>query len=98
MQIIKGIQNRLRIRFWRIYRIYLTLAHYKKKKWLITRKGQCNKCGACCVGCKLWNPETKLCNDFELAKKIECDLFPICPLDQKRLGVENVCGYYWEKK
>ena len=99
MKIIKGIKNRIISKTWKYYKFYLyNFNRGKLKRDLAARKGRCDRCGRCCVGCILYNEETKLCNDWKIAVMIGCDLYPINLFDQKRLGVENVCGYYWEKK
>lgn len=98
MRIIQGIRNRIIARTGKIYRIYMyTLGHYKLKKYITTRKGKCKKCGACCSGCNFLDKKTNLCKDFEIAKQMGCVLFPISPFDQKRVGVEKICGFYWDK-
>ena len=98
--IIQGIKNRLLFRFGGIYRFYLLhINRGKLKKYLATRKGKCNNCGACCGDCKMLYEKDgkKFCKNFEIAKQIGCVLFPISPFEKKRLGLQDKCGFYWEK-
>lgn len=99
MRIIQGIRNRIIARIGKAYRIYMySIGHYKLKKYITARKGKCKKCGSCCSGCDFLDKKTNLCKDFEIAKQIGCTVYPISRFDQVRNGVEDVCGYYWEKK
>ena len=94
MKIIKGIKNRFYTKIWDLYKFYLlNFRRNKLKHFLKTRKGYCNKCGSCCKYCECL--EGNHCKIWKHSITIGCKDFPLCPLDKKRLGVENVCSYYW---
>lgn len=98
MRIIQGIKNRLIARAGKYYRLWMyTFGWYSLKRSVTIRKGECKKCGACCSGCELLDKKTMLCKNFELAKLMGCVVFPISIFDQKRVGVQDKCGFYWGK-
>ena len=85
--------------FYQIYVAFLkTFRKGKVRRLLIERKGICNNCGICCssIKCKWYDKENKRCKEWEMAKSLGCNLFPIHEFEKKGIGVENKCQYYWE--
>ncbi len=67
------------------------------KKSLKERRGQCNQCGYCCpVWCIHFNKKEVSCRIYK-NRSSHCRSFPIDSKTLKIYGIENKCGYYWEK-
>jgi len=96
MKIVKGLWNRLLAVFGVWWKLWMrTFGFGGMKRSVLRRRGVCLRCGGCCSGCpKLLG--NNLCGDWVLANQLGCVLFPISRFDQKRLGVEDKCGFYWE--
>lgn len=65
--------------------------NYLNKK-LSKRKGQCKKCGQCCMNCKFLDKKTNLCKTYENRPWFCHKDFPLDKLDQKVWKIKN-CGY-----
>ena len=61
------------------------------------RKGQCNKCGACCGTCPHLTKD-KLCSVYYNRPRWCHKDFPMDNWELQHGKVKDVCGYYWNKK
>lgn len=62
------------------------------------RKGQCQKCGTCCLLNRPWCRYFKdnKCQAYD-KQPFFCKIFPIDEKDKKMSGVSGICGYRWEE-
>jgi len=63
---------------------------------LKNRKGNCKRCGKCCVGCKYFDKKTKLCLVYNNRPWFCYKEFPLDDLDQKVFRVKY-CRYVFNK-
>ncbi|MBU2541445.1 MAG: hypothetical protein KJ593_06060 [Candidatus Omnitrophica bacterium] len=66
---------------------------------LSMRKGECKKCGRCCLLNKSWCRHFKggRCQVYE-RQPFFCKVYPIDPKDKSMSGVAREdCGYYWSE-
>ncbi len=64
---------------------------------LLNRKGDCERCGCCCLLNKSWCFDFKdnKCQIYE-RQPFFCRIFPIDQKDKEASGVSEECGYWWE--
>jgi len=81
--------NRLRREFSKMFNSNFYLDKLKN------RRGNCKRCGECCIGCKYL--KNNLCTTYDNRPWFCYKEFPLDRLDQKVFGVKN-CGYSFKAK
>jgi len=99
LSFLTELRIRLRTRF------YLLFKKHRLPEKISIRKGECNRCGACCrvtifgVKCPFFQEKENTCKLYGTKFMLKgCKLFPF-DLQNRYEGkvkeIEDKCGYYW---
>ena len=93
-----SVGRRIRLLWGKARRFYLTHFRpgYVEKQISEKRKGECERCGACCkLGLRcLWLDGDNHCTRYE-TRPTQCRKFPI---DQRDIDEVPQCGHYFERE
>lgn len=91
MLLLRMLQVFNKVRVWFILNFYSGYA----RRILRERKGECKKCGSCCLDCCLLGEEKFCTAYFQRPKWCHRD-FPLDPFDLWTSGLKEKCGYWWK--